>query len=678
MTNYTEHDLIIPSLKIIESYNDGIDTQKLIENLRKDLKPDGEDALILINRSDDKFSQKVRNLKSHKSLEKSDWVKFINNKYYITQNGIQYLKKKSNYLNLENKEIIFNFIPLKYFNFNERINSFLKLEKYNFVYDLNIATEYGENIDKLKNYRNLGLKSIDDIKKFYLEYEKYIDKNKNEINYKKFIFLYKKNINKIDKFVIEKIENEYDLGQNNVLNLVTFTNFLKKKFSKNYKSYKTISLIFNERILNNATLQSVGTKLNITRERVRQIEEEIIDKLKENLTIEKKLFKIDRLIKEIHLESAEDFYKRLISKKIIDETLSFINLFQILEIFNFKQQKKFKKINKKYYAFETISYETELKKNIKNLIKKKSKENGIINLNILHKSLSSQNFNITKKNLLELIDDKIIQNSLLIFDNFLLTNVFKKTNKSNNILVGVIKSTLSVTSKIDLEELILCIRQNRRMKNYSPEPRVLIKICKFLNYELQKNFIINKDYSPNNHQLTGVRKNLFKMFLDNERIMTYEEILENHEQYNLNLNSVNVMLYENLFIMPKKGIYVLAGTNTDIDILDRLDRKRQKDLKKLSDDSNWKYNEALNIVFTCNKASLQKGKIYMPNNFATELPEGQYIINTLNNNISILKVYASQLWFDGPSKLYFKKNMKKNVQLEFDTINKTIIVNTND
>ena len=34
------------------------------------------------------------------------------------------------------------------------------------------------------------------------------------------------------------------------------------------------------------------------------------------------------------------------------------------------------------------------------------------------------------------------------------------------------------------------------------------------------------------------------MFLDNERIMTYEEILENHEKYGLNINSVNVIIYE--------------------------------------------------------------------------------------------------------------------------------------
>ena len=48
------------------------------------LKPNGEDTLILSNRADDKFSQKVRNLKSHKSLEKDNWVNFKEDKYPLS------------------------------------------------------------------------------------------------------------------------------------------------------------------------------------------------------------------------------------------------------------------------------------------------------------------------------------------------------------------------------------------------------------------------------------------------------------------------------------------------------------------------------------------------------------------------------------------------------------------
>ena len=49
--------------------NPGIKTSSLIDEVRSKMKPSGEDLEILDNRNDDKFSQKVRNIKSHKSLE---------------------------------------------------------------------------------------------------------------------------------------------------------------------------------------------------------------------------------------------------------------------------------------------------------------------------------------------------------------------------------------------------------------------------------------------------------------------------------------------------------------------------------------------------------------------------------------------------------------------------------
>ena len=55
----------------------------MIKELRLILKPSGEDTKQLKGRSDDKFSQKVRNLKSHRKLEKQfENISFINDKYY--------------------------------------------------------------------------------------------------------------------------------------------------------------------------------------------------------------------------------------------------------------------------------------------------------------------------------------------------------------------------------------------------------------------------------------------------------------------------------------------------------------------------------------------------------------------------------------------------------------------
>ena len=69
---YSESELIVPALKILANpihREEGVTTTTLIGELRTKLKPSGHDVEIIDGRSDDYFSQKVRNLKSHNTLE---------------------------------------------------------------------------------------------------------------------------------------------------------------------------------------------------------------------------------------------------------------------------------------------------------------------------------------------------------------------------------------------------------------------------------------------------------------------------------------------------------------------------------------------------------------------------------------------------------------------------------
>jgi predicted HNH restriction endonuclease len=87
MSTYSESDLIVPAVAIIAGHPNGIGTSELSQKLRSQLRPSGDDLTILENRNDDKFSQKVRNLKSHDTLERKGLATFANGKYYITENG---------------------------------------------------------------------------------------------------------------------------------------------------------------------------------------------------------------------------------------------------------------------------------------------------------------------------------------------------------------------------------------------------------------------------------------------------------------------------------------------------------------------------------------------------------------------------------------------------------------
>lgn len=67
MTNYHEADLYEPAMRLL--YNapqKKMTTSDLIAGLEEELKPTGADAQLLDGRNDSHFSQKVRNIVSHK------------------------------------------------------------------------------------------------------------------------------------------------------------------------------------------------------------------------------------------------------------------------------------------------------------------------------------------------------------------------------------------------------------------------------------------------------------------------------------------------------------------------------------------------------------------------------------------------------------------------------------
>ena len=76
MARIRERDLVIPSLRAAAVSPGGeIATTKLIEVLTDEFQPDGVDAQILEGRNDTHFSQKVRNLVSHRDGNTSMFTK---------------------------------------------------------------------------------------------------------------------------------------------------------------------------------------------------------------------------------------------------------------------------------------------------------------------------------------------------------------------------------------------------------------------------------------------------------------------------------------------------------------------------------------------------------------------------------------------------------------------------
>ena len=88
MDRIKERELVIPTLEILsESPNGEATTTDIIAELKNRFNPTGEDAEILEGRNDTKFTQIVRNLKSHKTLVKEGLAEEIHEGFRITEAG---------------------------------------------------------------------------------------------------------------------------------------------------------------------------------------------------------------------------------------------------------------------------------------------------------------------------------------------------------------------------------------------------------------------------------------------------------------------------------------------------------------------------------------------------------------------------------------------------------------
>ncbi len=90
-----ENDLIEPALECLyDAPNGFVSTTELRDYLAQVMKPKGEDTEILDGRNDMKFDQKVRNLKSHKTLAKTGFVDHVPKGFRLNAFGQKMVKKR--------------------------------------------------------------------------------------------------------------------------------------------------------------------------------------------------------------------------------------------------------------------------------------------------------------------------------------------------------------------------------------------------------------------------------------------------------------------------------------------------------------------------------------------------------------------------------------------------------
>jgi hypothetical protein len=100
-----EADLIIPALKVLMKWIERqkvVPTNVLSKEIRQELVPTIYDLEPLKNRNDDRLSQVIRNLVSHRTLEKRGYAEYRKDfefglsGYVINRRGIEYLSENTN------------------------------------------------------------------------------------------------------------------------------------------------------------------------------------------------------------------------------------------------------------------------------------------------------------------------------------------------------------------------------------------------------------------------------------------------------------------------------------------------------------------------------------------------------------------------------------------------------
>ncbi len=119
----TEKELILPSLYLMKLNNGTITTSELKEKLRLIMNPSGNDLDILQGRNDDKFSQKVRNLKAHNTFERYGYAQY---KGEARKGFVEITNKGLNHLKI-NKEIL-NYLLVNDFKYSDLAEKLREVE----------------------------------------------------------------------------------------------------------------------------------------------------------------------------------------------------------------------------------------------------------------------------------------------------------------------------------------------------------------------------------------------------------------------------------------------------------------------------------------------------------------------------------------------------------------------
>lgn len=647
----SDFNLIPTALVVTNNQKDKkISTNKLIKEIQKISVIPEYEKKILKNRSDNKFSQKVRNLVSHKVLEKYNLGGVENNNFFLNYFGKKLAKiceKNLSFSEKTNIETIINNKDYKEIFLQAKLDikfpSFLleKIENFDFSSRaLNIFKELnikylGDLVSGIDKYQILSIPSSG--KKTLGEITGFLKKNNLDFE----IFPFWNSLNNKELIIKKFNQNKIVNNTKNIDEIIL--NQIKKKSDNSIEKFeRKKDILFNRFAINGSflTLEEIAKKYNITRERVRQIQKKFSNQIKTDVSFLDKILKLKRFIHQNTPISEKVLGDLLIKEKYFSTYKNFNSLQSIIQSFT-------------NFDLDKYSYYFDDNKNTDNNIahfvitcKKLAKQQKIIN-NVISETkrqtrlASYCNF----KNLIfnvfrERNNNKYtnIKKYLKLDDNFYWLDdqnfIFEHTPDSRKKVLNVLKKILFTQKKISYEDFKDSLLSNSRI-GMSPPLDILQKICQKEGFKYDNDFIY---YSGHQTKISENEELLIKIFKNNGDFLSMMEIVDLADKENINLGSLGWTIGQRGWCKKlENNIYCLYGTIFDKEKFENA-LKKSKQYSRSGNasllDISWVKERKISIKIKISRTIQLKGFLNIPANWFKIL-EGTYYHSNSKSEIKI-------------------------------------------
>lgn len=358
------------------------------------------------------------------------------------------------------------------------------------------------------------------------------------------------------------------------------------------------------------TLESVAQGYGLSRERVRQIYTKLEKKAKTLIAVKNAEYsKLESALKYItdHLPSGTDQIELGLTREGITKTN-----------FNIEGIESASKLLGKTYDF------TILKMNGKHIaLSQKDLEIPKIVMSLTKKNIAKSGItNVT--DIIEQVNEKMKRN---FSEDFIKSIVsahedFKWLEKSSgwfwfqslprNRLLNIIRKILSVAYSIDISELRAGISRFHRMSGLAPTRRVLLKLCKQIQWCAVNGTIIElKKQISWKQALRGTTERAFASILkESGPVMQREELEKECVDLGMNLNTFyQYLTFSPILCKYATGVYGLRGTKVPPGLVESLIPKRKR---VVTTDYGWTSDGSIWITRKLNKSAILSGVIGIP------------------------------------------------------------------